>query len=72
MSKNVAGMTGSDYSKQVTSIHATENILWYQCLNTILFTDNYTVTICIYVEYQIRVYMYHDDYLINGILLLNI
>lgn len=24
--KNVAGMTGSDYSKQVTSIHATENI----------------------------------------------
>jgi hypothetical protein len=25
--KNVAGKTGSDYSKQITGIHATENIL---------------------------------------------
>lgn len=70
--KNVAGKTGSDYSKQITGIHATENILWCQCLDTSLCTDNYTITNRIYMEYQIQVYVNHDDDLINGILLLNI
>jgi hypothetical protein len=37
-----------------------------------LCTDNYTITNRIYMEYQIQVYVNHDDDLINGILLLNI
>jgi hypothetical protein len=69
--KNVARMTGSAHSKQIIDIHVTENILWGQCLDTSLHTDNYTVTGHIYLEYQIQVYVNSNDYVINDTLLLN-